>query len=84
LIPLHLPDDVCMFVFFVFTLVKRLEAVSSNVVNGYVTMTVTDSDLGWLLFTESAASDAVVMIDNFFWEFWVFERPKGQDTFLKS
>lgn len=66
-----------MFVFFIFTLVKRLEAVSSDVVNGNISMTVSDSDLVRLFFTKSAASDAVIMIDNFFWEVGVFERPEG-------
>lgn len=54
-----------------------------HVVDGYVTVRVANCHPVLLLFSEGAARDAVIGLDEKLWVLWIFECPEAQETRLK-
>jgi len=79
--PLKLPNDISMLVINIFAFSNwSCIIISSDIVNGNITMRITDSNQMRGLSGELTASNGVFRINNFLWETWILQSPECKDT----
>ena len=82
--PVDFPNDVCVLLIDILGGGDWLRAVRvSHIVDGDVTMRVSNSDQMWLFLRELAACDRVISSDNLLWELRILEGPEAKKTWLE-